>query len=159
MAKDSISLEIDSTQVNQDIDALLNNKNTLPLMDDLGRVIKADTLLNFRNQASPDGKSWAPTHRGGQILRDTGRLRNSINYQTVGIDTVFIGTNLVYAATHQLGATIKAKNAPYLKFMIGGSFISKKQVTIPARPFLGLGSRALKKINKAIEAWSADLYD
>lgn len=46
----------------------------------IGRHLKTSTQLRFRAQQSPDGAPWAPTLRGGQILRLTSRLRNSITY-------------------------------------------------------------------------------
>jgi len=153
------TIELDASQLNKAIDKLAKQGKTRPLMDRLGRVLLSDVQLNFRAQRSPDGVPWAKTHRGGQILRDTGRLRNSIKYSVLGVDTVVIGTNLIYAPTHQFGATIKAKNSPYLRFMIGGKFISKKQVTIPARPFIGIGTKQVKKINDTIDEWVDTLLD
>ena len=44
---------------------------------------------------------------------DTGRLRNSISYATDD-DSVYIGTNVEYAAYVELG-TSKSKARPYLK--------------------------------------------
>jgi phage gpG-like protein len=46
-----------------------------------------------------------------------------------------IKAEAVYAAIHQFGGVIKAKNVPYLRFKVGDRWASKKQVTIPARPF------------------------
>ncbi len=47
----------------------------------IGRYFKTSVQLRFRAQAAPDGTRWRPTQRGGQILRLTGRLRNSITYR------------------------------------------------------------------------------
>lgn len=47
-----------------------------------------------------------------------------------------LGTNVRYAAVHQFGATIKAKHAPWLTFRVGEQWARKKQVTIPARPYM-----------------------
>jgi len=151
------TIELDASHVNKSIDKLTKAGKTRPLMDDVGRIMVTDTQLNFKSQRTPDGTPWKKTHRGGHILRKTGDLRNSIKYDLQGDDTVKIGTNLIYAPVHQFGATIKAKNAPYLRFMIGGKFISKKQVTIPARPFIGLEKRQVNKINAAIDRWADKL--
>lgn len=82
----------------------------------------------------------------GQVLHiRTGRLKSSINgtSQMVGnIVTGKIGTNVVYAPIHEFGGVIRAKNSPYLRFKIGDRWVSKKQVTIPARPFLRTGVQA-----------------
>jgi len=148
-----ITLDFDASQLNAQLEKLRNPKKTRPLMDRIGRILRTDVQMNFRGQHGPDGRPWKPTIRGGQILRDTGRLRNSIDYRVQGDDEVRIGTNLIYARTHQFGATITAKNAAYLRFVVGGKFVQKKSVEIPARPFMGLADPQLAKINAAIDAW------
>ena len=65
----------------------------------------------------------------------TGQLRTSTVYKVMG-NRVVIGSNLKYARIHEFGGVIKAKNSPFLVFKIGKQWISVKQVTIPARPFL-----------------------
>ncbi|MCE1186213.1 MAG: phage virion morphogenesis protein [Rhodocyclales bacterium] len=47
-----------------------------------------------------------------------------------------LGSNLVYARIHELGGTVKAVRAKYLRFRTQGRWVSKRQVTIPARPYL-----------------------
>ncbi len=75
--------------------------------------------------------------RGKKILTDKGRLQRSITYRSRGKKLV-IGTNLIYARTHQFGAVIRPKRAGgVLAIPIGGGVtIFRKQVVIPARPFL-----------------------
>lgn len=50
----------------------------------IGRYLKTSTQLRFRAQKTPDGQAWPPSQRvlahGGQTLRLTSRLRNSITY-------------------------------------------------------------------------------
>lgn len=50
----------------------------------IGRYLKSSTQLRFRAQKAPDGRAWPPSQRvlahGGQTLRLTSRLRNSITY-------------------------------------------------------------------------------
>lgn len=77
--------------------------------------------------------------RAGDVLNViTGRLRNSITGKLKGNDTLEVGagTNVVYARIHEEGGVIKAKNAPYLHFQVGGRWVKTKQVTIPARPYV-----------------------
>ena len=62
---------------------------------------------------------------------------NSIHYQISG-NLLLVGSNLIYAATHQFGATIKAKNAKSLSWKVGDQSIFVKQVVIPAREYLGI---------------------
>lgn len=50
--------------------------------------------------------------------------------------TVYIGTNLVYAAIQEYGGTITPKQARALFFEIDGEAVVAKSVTIPARPYM-----------------------
>lgn len=72
----------------------------------IGRYGKSSTQLRFRAQIGPDGKPWPKSKRvlkhGGQTLRLTGRLRNSIEWDASS-DAVSWGTNVKYAAVHQGG--------------------------------------------------------
>lgn len=48
-----------------------------------------------------------------------------------------VGTNLEYAAIHEFGGTIEAKNAPRLVFQVApGEWRTAQSVTIPARPYM-----------------------
>jgi len=77
--------------------------------------------------------------RAGELKVRTGHLRRSIRS---GIDANthgvvgWIGSNIVYARIHELGGVIKPTKAKYLKFQVNNKWVSKKQVTIPARPYL-----------------------
>ena len=67
-----------------------------------------------------------------------------------------VGTNVKYAATHQFGEpgrTIRARRKKYLRFQVGGRWISKKKVriTIPARPFLGLSDEDMREMRATVE--------
>jgi len=112
-----------------------------PVMEAIGAYMESQTRLRFERGEAPGGEPWKPSIRaqleGGQTLLKSGRLRSSITY-VAGEDQVEIGTNVVYAAMHQLGGTVTAKSAPFLMFKVGGRFVRKTSVTIPARPFLGV---------------------
>lgn len=80
---------------------------------------------------------------GPRTLRSvSGTLSSSLRWWFAGSD-VYVGTNLVYAAIHEYGGIIKAKNAPYLVFKIGDKWIRTKQVTMPARPYLSTSIKEL----------------
>ncbi len=68
----------------------------------------------------------------------------SIVYQVSG-DTVSIGSNRIYAIVYQFGAVIVPKNPKTLHFMLGRHPVTMKRVTIPARPFLGIGPEEVYK--------------
>ena len=124
------------------------------LLDQIGAGEADNTRLRFSDQAGPDGAPWEPSIRamtqGGQTLRDTGRLMNSITHVT-NDDSVEVGTNILYAAMMHGGGTVQAVGGGYLKFKIGPAWIQKKSVTIPARPFLGLDSEGETEIINIID--------
>jgi phage gpG-like protein len=57
----------------------------------------------------------------GHHLIDTGNLRNSISAEPYDDTSVIVGTNVEYAAIHEYGGTIKAKNTKYLAIPITNS--------------------------------------
>lgn len=94
-------------------------------MDEIGAAMVASTLNRFETGTGPDGAPWVPSQRalaeGGQTLVDQGHLRGSMTH-AAGPDQVTWGSNVVYAAIHQLGGRTGRGHA----------------VELPARPFLGL---------------------
>lgn len=70
---------------------------------------------------------------------------------------VRVGTDVLYAAVHQFGATIKPKKGDRLFFTVGGRKVAAKQVRIPARPFLGLSKSDEAEITQIIDDEIRDL--
>ena len=123
----------------------------------IGMAVVKGARRRIRNGQTPDGAPFAPLlpayaagKRGPRILRASGRLMGSISSR-VGADQVEVGTNLVYARVHQLGATITPKKAGRLVFRLGGRLVKAKRVTIPARPYLGLDPEDERKILDVLE--------
>ena len=132
----------------------------------LGEEARTQALIGFQRGVDPYDVKWKPIrYRQGQPLRDTGRLQNSIT-GSGGLRSYERGfsitTDVFYAATHQYGATIKAKRArphyhfgsgdmvsytesrPMLVFKVRGRggkvrWVSKAQVTVPRRQFMPEG--------------------
>lgn len=134
-------------------------------------AMATEVQLTFRKEQTPDGDKWSPIKgskrrkgkgkRGNKILRDTGRLANSITGTSSG-DTVMVGTNVEYAPYHQFGTQgRKSASSRQQPVRAGGGFqpfISKAKAAkkksgsvafrtlnfkegggkIPARPFLPL---------------------
>jgi len=121
----------------------------LGLMEQIGAALLLSTQMRFEAERGPDGNPWPPSIRalaeGGKTLRDDGQLVGSLTYSATN-EGVEIGTNVIYAAIHQQGGTIKAKSADNLTFRIGDRWISKAEVTIPARPFLGIDDDDMTEI-------------
>lgn len=126
------------------------------LWEEIGQLLVASTIDRFEREQDPDGNPWPRSIRvmllGGKTLTDTAHLRNSVTYELLA-DGVAVGTNVIYAAVHQFGATISAKNADFLHFMVVGNHVQKRQVTIPARPFLGVSIADADEIGLAWEDW------
>ena len=116
------------------------------LMSQIGGVVEASTLERFELGSDPDGNPWVPSYRarlkGGLTLVDKGRLRQSIHAEVDAAgEAVEIGTADRRAAAHQFGATITAKGSGGLSFRLAdGGFRRARQVTLPARPFIGLSA-------------------
>ncbi len=123
-----------------------------PLMQAIGSYGVRSTQQRFRDETAPDGTRWkelnpayAELKGSDNILTRSGALMQSMNARP-GMNEVRWGATMEYAAVHQFGATIKAKNAPSLAFMLGGRGLAPVQlvrvqsVTIPARPYLGINA-------------------
>ena len=109
------------------------------LLDEIGAYLELSVSERFRQEVGPDNVPWQPTRRGHSILKGSPpQLMSSITRRT-GPDSVEIGTNKIYAAIHQKGGTIRPKSAPFLVFTAAdGATVFAREVTIPARPFLGI---------------------
>jgi phage virion morphogenesis protein len=130
-----------------------------PIWEAIGQYGESSTRMRFKSQAGPDRKRWVPSIRarevGGQTLVQKARLLRSIAHSSDNNGASW-GTNVIYAGVHQFGAVIKAKSAGALRFRLpGGRFVTVKQVTIPARPYLGVnaedGREMLAAANEAVD--------
>jgi phage gpG-like protein len=115
------------------------------VLREMGQNLAANRMMRFEGGYGPNRVPWTPSIRakeaGGKTLVDRGLLRDSVVAQEPEVqgNTVTLSTNMPYAAVHEFGATIKAVQAQALAFALpGGGFAMVKQVTIPARPFMGL---------------------
>ena len=123
----------------------LAGMDTRTLMPRLGEYLQASTQERFATQTAPDGSAWdalAPRtlerkkHNRDKVLTARGFLRRGIRYQVLDKSTVQVGTDSVYAATHQYG---------------------RDEANIPARPFLGLSSADRREITAIIRDWASEL--
>lgn len=130
-----------------------------PAMGDIGEYLVVSTKDRFAQGTAPDGTSWAPKspttiavyqRRGDRVdfrplFGPSGRLSSEILYQAHPT-SVTVGSNLVYAATMQLGA---AKGA-FGQTSRGGPI---PWGDIPARPFLGLSTADRSTILEIVAEW------
>lgn len=131
-----------------------------PALDEIGSRLVASTIRRFETETAPSGAPWKKSRRAaeqrGQTLTDSGRLRASITHNVIGA-TLEVGTNVAYAAIHQLGGrtpprTIRPKRKRAL-YWPGAAHpvasVDHPGSEIPSRPFLGLDAgdrRAIRRI-------------
>ena len=134
--------------------------NIQPAMEGIGQILVSNTQQRFVDQVDPDHHEWdklsdftlARRRKGGmgaQILRDTGRLAGSINYKVVGGSVELgteLGTNVVYAPTHQYGA----KKGSYGRTRKGGPI---PWGDIPARPFFGYNDQDQEDVLELLQRY------
>lgn len=139
-------------------DAAASAENMTEFMDAIGSVLIAGARERIGvTNISPDGVAWpesmrvrgmspdagnpglvGPRRSGGRTLHDTGALMRSITAEA-GPTEVRVGSNMIYAGVHQAGATIRPVSAKALSFTLpNGARVIAGEVTIPARPYLGI---------------------
>lgn len=143
------------------------------LLKNLGEAELQVVQARFDSKTAPDGSAWAPNHpltlmlaTGGAMMKRSGGLVNSINYTVAG-DKLTMGPNKIYDAVHQFGATITGHlripvpagtmmspggDAPARRTNAEGA-IFLASVTIPARPYMGIGEKDIEAIAETIEDW------
>lgn len=138
-----ISVTVDDRSVQAALRKLSKSSSELsPVMNQIGAILQDSIKDSFKQSRDPWGSAWAPLSavtaarrkggKGGQPLLDTGRLRNSINYQA-NASSVVVGASAKYAGTHQFGAKKGAfgrttRNSPI------------PWGDVPARPFVPISA-------------------
>ncbi len=144
MANEPIEIKIDNKAVNEKLLELAKRgENLRPLMKNIAGIFASSTEENFKEEGRPD--KWTELTEitkenrkkkdkwPGQILQVEGQLASSVNTQYHDHSAV-IGSNLDYAAIHQLG----------------GKAGRNKKVEIPARPYLKLTDDDFEEILQQI---------
>ena len=132
MSDKPIEIKIDNNDVERKLLELAQkSENLRPLMKNIAGIFASATEENFKNEGRPN--KWTELSEAtkkqrtkqkkwpGQILQVSGQLASSISTQ-YDDESAIIGSNLDYAAIHQLG----------------GQAGKNKKVEIPARPYLKL---------------------
>lgn len=172
MAAEGIRIELDATEVLGGfnlVDAAADDK--AELLSRIGGYLVTSTQRRFERETGPDGQRWtrlsprtAKRRINGRargydnVLRVSRQLEQSITSIVAG-DEVHVGTNVPYAAAHQLGAEIEVEERQQTIYQHYDSrtdtfdpkFRTKRRsnfardvtvkahtVTIPARPYLGV---------------------
>ena len=140
MSDKPIQIKIDNNDIERKLLELAQKgENLRPLMKNIAGIFASATEENFKNEGRPD--KWTELSEAtkkqrtkqkkwpGQILQVSGQLASSISTQ-YDDESAVIGSNLDYAAIHQLG----------------GQAGKNKKVTIPARPYLKLTDNDFKEL-------------
>lgn len=125
-------------------------------------IIVGDIRENFAGSHSPEGAPWAPLkHREGQPLRDKGLLMAASTTALAESNDghrLVLTNNLEYAAVHQYGHTFHKPERTRGKGEKPWVFVSKEgkaiftrkikehDVTVPARPYMGISDGAADRI-------------
>ncbi|MGX7745893.1 phage virion morphogenesis protein [Rhodopseudomonas parapalustris] len=153
-----VRIEIDISDLTGALSRLsgLENADTEQLMSDIGARLEFSMQERITTtKTAPDGTPWQENLEGTSILHRTGgHMLGSVAW-TASATEVEAGLSWEYAHVHQDGAVITAKNAKFLSFVVGGRHVSKKSVTIPARPVVGISAEDESKIDKLATAFVA----
>lgn len=132
---------------------------TSDLLKNIGEALLETTKERFADETDPDGAKWTPlkpvtvAERGSAnpILMRSGALKGSIDYQVEG-STLKVGPSSVYGAVHQFGHTFQVggggKKGKGKKRASGG-----KGVTVPARPYIGIGKADREAVKETTQDW------
>lgn len=144
----------------------MNNKDGVIGMEDLQRKFGALNEVvdgaHLRNMLLAMGEVFVRAiqekikERG---LIDSGRMRASVEAQALDDRNVIVGIlNLVYAAIHEFGGVIKAKDGGWLRFRTkDGRWHAVKEVNIPARPYMR--PAFFENIDKALDVFGKLLIE
>lgn len=141
-----IEIQIDNKEVeNKLLELAQKGENLRPLMKNIAGIFAYSTEENFKNEGRPKWQDLAESTKKqrqkkrkwpGQILQVEGQLASSISTH-YDENCAVIGSNLDYAAIHQLG----------------GQTGHNKAVLIPARPYLQLTDDDFEEILAATEVF------
>ncbi|MCD8024873.1 MAG: phage virion morphogenesis protein [Candidatus Gastranaerophilales bacterium] len=150
MSDNPIEIKIDNKEVESKLlDLARKSENLRPLMKNIAGIFTSSTEENFKEEGRPD--KWTELSEvtikkrkeidkwPGQILQVEGQLASSVSTQ-YDDNSAVIGSNLPYAAIHQLG----------------GQAGKNKKVTIPARPYLQLTDDDFDEILDTTENYLKD---
>jgi phage virion morphogenesis protein len=155
----SIVSKIDDREIMREFQRLGKKAGSLhPCLKNIGEYLVESTEARFTKQVDPAGVKWAALKQATldrkkhtKILTESSGLRDSVIY-AVRNQGLRVGTNKIYAATHQFGIDkdiaipahkrlVKVAFKKELKFPVWAAVKAHSvNPKIPARPFLGFSS-------------------
>lgn len=166
----AIKYTIDDTQLQADLRTVAGRmQNPAPALKNIGLLMIRSIAQNFKAGGRPI--AWKPSKRaaaeGGKTLLDTARLARSITYRIEG-RILYVGTNVVYGAIHQLGGRIRKNvtvrqhwrimqqafgrpvNARRIQV---GSHSRLMNTRIPARPYLVVQDSDRRRMDQIVAGY------
>lgn len=156
-----IKIENNTARIREELLKIATRSGTLrPVLKVMGQTLELSIRKRFDSQGpAPDGTPWAPLkastiarkaerNKPTAILREEDNLRDHINSQVVGENTLLVGSPEKYAAIQFLGGdiparVIRARRSKALR--IPGIGFRKKVnwpgAHIPSRNALGVSSQ------------------
>ncbi len=144
MAGVGASLELRGVERLNNVLDRLGGVDPQQILSVLGNIVEKQTVDRLVDgKESPDGDAWpewspwyAQSRHGNQnLLQSSGNLIDSIQ-SVFGFGSAEVGTNLIYAASHQFG---DAKRG------------------IPQREFLGVSADNLADLQNSLDDWADSL--
>ena len=139
------------------------------LQTKLGQSAVGLAQAGVRSGTDPYGNAWKPIDtrfRTGRPLRDTGNnIQRSWTAKPATQGRSFdFGSRFRYLATHQYGATIRAKNFPYMRIVSPNMIRYYKKVVIPRRQLVpemdtgGLGKKWTSAFSRVVYRHMVKLF-
>lgn len=151
----NLTVSSDLPKLQQPLRRLIKlGENPKPLLSQIAFLGENQTRERFQTETGPDGVKWQDSLRkklfGGKTLTQDGHLGDSITSTATDKEARW-GSNRIYAAIHQFGGVIRAKSSKGLAFQLAsGDNVVTRQVTMPARPFLGINKADEKDITALV---------
>lgn len=140
MAGTHLHVAVDDAAVRRALERLMRRgSKPSDALKDAGEALINSHRERFRSQQAPDGSPWEPLSKKYQarkrrnknkILVLDGHMGTQFSYKQAGNDLKF-GTNRVQAAAQHFG---------------------RKEINLPARPFLGLSDDDRKEVMRIFES-------
>lgn len=145
---------IDDRDIQRELRRLEQKAGNLhPCLKNIGQYLVESTKERFTEEKDPAGKKWADLKastlarkKHTKILTESGHLGDSIRSQ-VSNNSLKVGTDKVYAATHQFGRDLMPEHKRAVTTVYGKKLrfpvwaqVRSYDPKIPARPFLGLSA-------------------
>lgn len=161
----TVITKIDDSDIQRVLGRLQKKAGNLhPCLKNIGLHLEESTKQRFIKQEDPDGNHWAALKpstlkrkKGPKILTESAGLRDSI-ISAVRNNGLRVGTNKIYAATHQFGRDKMPEHkrkvtkvfGKTLKFPVWAQ-VRNYDPKIPPRPFLGVSTSDREEIMAIVQ--------